>query len=600
MPPLRALVPEELSHAQQVRGVAYGLIGLHLILKAWVLLPAWFYSDDFIFLEDALKNRPTPDFLLTPHDSQLMPLGVAISWVVAHAGPYNWLLAASITLLLQAVAAVSCLVMLRTLFGDRWVILAPLGFYLFAPMGIEAMTWWAAALNAVPIQIAFFLLVTSVVRWARERRVRWAIASGAALTLAVISGPRGLVMVVPVGLLLLLFLTPGWWWTRPWRLLRTHAALIVPLIVVGAGYLLVYADSTPSPVEARGSAPALAIGRNLIGTSWLTSLVGGPWRWDEYNPPMSRPDPPVVLYVIAGVAVLALVVMAVRRGARVALAALAILVAQLLVTYLALVYGRGLQLGANAGLMTRYLTDTLPVTALVLGLLLVPVTGATIASRPVRVQGRWRTFAAGVTAVFLVGSVVSTVAYAAAWHRDYPARAFVDNARSSLTSEPAVIADLEVPNNVQARLSYPHNLPSRLLYPMGSGVDATYRGNDIRILDDEGIHRQAAIFASATSRPGPVRDCGYRVSDRAVRIRLDKTVPNPFWWVAIGYLSSADADLEVRLDGTKVDDIHVQNGLHTYFMRGEGPLDTVTLRSTSDNVTVCVDTVRVGDLVPVS
>ena len=103
MPPLRALVPEELSHAQQVRGVAYGLIGLHLILKAWVLLPAWFYSDDFIFLEDALKNRPTPDFLLTPHDSQLMPLGVAISWVVAHAGPYNWLLAASITLLLQAV-----------------------------------------------------------------------------------------------------------------------------------------------------------------------------------------------------------------------------------------------------------------------------------------------------------------------------------------------------------------------------------------------------------------------------------------------------------------------------------------------------------------
>lgn len=211
MPPLRALVPEELSHAQQVRGVAYGLIGLHLILKAWVLLPAWFYSDDFIFLEDALKNRPTPDFLLTPHDSQLMPLGVAISWVVAHAGPYNWLLAASITLLLQAVAAVSCLVMLRTLFGDRWVILAPLGFYLFAPMGIEAMTWWAAALNAVPIQIAFFLLVTSVVRWARERRVRWAIASGAALTLAVISGPRGLVMVVPVGLLLLLFLTPGRW-----------------------------------------------------------------------------------------------------------------------------------------------------------------------------------------------------------------------------------------------------------------------------------------------------------------------------------------------------------------------------------------------------
>ena len=515
--PLRAMVPEDLSPAQQIRGAAYGLIGLHLILKAWVLIPAWFYSDDFIFLEDALKNRVTPDFLLTPHDSQLMPLGVAISWVVAHAGPYNWLLAASITLLLQAVAAISCLAMLRTLFGDRWAVLAPLGFYLFSAMGIEAMTWWAAALNAVPIQIAFFLLVTSVVRWARERRARWALASGAALTLAVISGPRGLVMIIPVGLLLLLFFTPGRWWTRPWRLVRTHAALVVPLALVGVAYLVVYADSTPSPVEAQGSAPALAIGRNLVGTSWLTSLVGGPWRWDEYNPPMSRPDPPSVLYAVAGLAALALVVMAVRRGARVAFAALTILLAQLLVTYLALVYGRGLQLGANAGLMTRYLTDTLPVTALVLGLLLLPVREATMTSRPAQVRGRWRTFAGAAIAVFLVGSLVSTVSYASAWHRDYPAREFVDNARMSLASEPAVIAELEVPNLVQSRLSYPNNLPSNLLYPMGDAIRTAYRGNDIRILDDQGVHRQAAVFASATSRPGPVRDCGFAVTQDVTR-----------------------------------------------------------------------------------
>jgi hypothetical protein len=467
-------------------------------------------------------------------------------------------------------------------------------------MGIEAMTWWAAALNAIPIQIAFFLLVTCVVRWSRERRARWAVGSGAALVLAVVSGPRGLVMIIPVGLLLLLFFTPGRWWVRPWQVLRTHALLIAPLAVVGVAYLVVYAGSTPSPVEAKGSAPALDIGRNLIGTSWLTSLVGGPWRWDEYNPPMSRPDPPAVLYVLATAAVLTLVVMAIRRGAGVACAALAIMVAQLLVTYLALVYGRGLQLGAGAGLMTRYLTDTLPVTALVLGLLLLPVTGATITSRPVRLEGRWRTVAGGATAVFLAGSVLSTVAYAGAWHRDYPARAFVANARSSLAAEPSVIAELEVPDDVQSRLSYPHNLPSRLLYPMGDALHTTYRGNDIRVLDPSGVHRQAAIFTSAVSRPGPLEDCGYRVTDHAIRIRLDTTVANPFWWMSIGYLSSGDGDVEIHLDGEKVRDIRVQNGLHTYFLRGEGPLTSIELRSLSDNVMVCVDTVRVGDLVPVS
>jgi hypothetical protein len=251
-------------------------------------------------------------------------------------------------------------------------------------------------------------------------------------------------------------------------------------------------------------------------------------------------------------------------------------------------------------LMTRYLADTLPVTALVLGLLMLPVEGATIAARSVRMPGYWRTFAGAAAAVFIVGSVVSTVAYASGWHRDYPAREFVDNARSSLASEPAVIAEREVPDPVQARLSYPHNLPSRLLYPLGEAIATTYRGNDIRVLDDHGVHRQAAVFASAASGPGPIRDCGYAVRDRLTRIRLDTTVANPFWWMSIGYLSSGTGDLEVYLDGEKTDAIRVQNGLHTYFMRGEGLLATIDLRSVTGDVAVCVDAIRVGDLVPVS
>lgn len=597
--PLGSLLPRELSKAQEIRAAALALIAAHLVLKAWAVLPAWFYSDDFIFLDDALTNRPTPDFLLTPHDSQLMPIGVAISWVVAHAGAYNWLLAACITLVLQTGAAVACFAMLRTLFSDRWGILAPLTFFLFAPMGIEALLWWAAALNALPIQIAFLLLTTYVVRWTRERRLRWALLSGAALTLAVLSGPRGLVSVVPVGLLVLTLLTPGPWWARPWRVARTHAVLLVPLAIVAAGYLTLYARSTPSPVEARGSAPAAAIAGNLLGTSWLTALVGGPWRWNENNPPMSQPDPPAVLYVLAGLAVLAFVVMAARRSPRTTAAALTILVGQLTVTYLALVFGRGLQLGADAGLMTRYLADTLPVTALVLGLLLMPLVGQHTVTRAARVIGRGRTALSVGVVVFLGGSVVSTANYVAGWHRDYPAREFVANARQSLDREPVVIAQLEVPDNVQARLSYPNNLPSHLLAPLEAVVTADH-GVDLRMLDDRGVHRQASVFASTEAPAGPVRDCGYRVRTSPVDIRLGEDVANPFWWMSIGYLASGDGDIEISIDGRPVRTVDVDGGLHTYYLRGEGPFRTVTLRSATSAVTVCVDTIRVGDLVPVS
>jgi len=131
-------------------------------------------------------------------------------------------------------------------------------------------------------------------------------------------------------------------------------------------------------------------------------------------------------------------------------------------------------------------------------------------------------------------------------------------------------------------------------------IRTAYRGNDLRVLDEEGRHRQAAVFASAVSRRGPVRDCGYAVKSRATRIRLDTTVTNPFWWMAVGYLSSGSGEVEVRLDGKQAGVMKVQNGLHTYYLRGEGELTTIELRSATANLTVCVDTVRVGDLVPIS
>ena len=100
--PVRALVPAHLSVAQRVRLTAYAMVVASLGLKAWVVLPAWFYSDDFRFIEDAHTHGMSIDFLFTPHDSQLMPVGVAISWLVAQADGYSWLTAASITLALQA------------------------------------------------------------------------------------------------------------------------------------------------------------------------------------------------------------------------------------------------------------------------------------------------------------------------------------------------------------------------------------------------------------------------------------------------------------------------------------------------------------------
>ena len=110
-------VVHESSVADRVRVASWGAVLMHTLVIWWALAASWFYSDDFIFLDDATSSGLTLDFLFTPHDSQLMPVGVLVSWFVAQAGPFSWAAAAASTILLSALAVWACARMLRTLFG---------------------------------------------------------------------------------------------------------------------------------------------------------------------------------------------------------------------------------------------------------------------------------------------------------------------------------------------------------------------------------------------------------------------------------------------------------------------------------------------------
>ena len=603
---VRALVPAHLSVAQRVRLAAYAMVVAGLGFKAWVVLRAWFYSDDFRFIEAAHTHGMSIDFLFTPHDSQLMPFGVAISWIVAQADGYSWLTAAAITLALQLAAALACLLMLRTLFGDRWGILVPLGLFLISPMGLEAGIWWSASLNALPMQTAFFLLVTCVVLWARERRPRWVLAAAGAIALAALSGPRGLAMAIPVTLLIALFLTRGPWWRRPYDVVRQHLLLAVPPIVIAVGYVVVYARTTPAPVESSGDAPAMDLLHNLVMGSWAPALFGGPWQWGVVADPVSVAAAPAVLEVAATIAVVVAAAWLVRRNPGPASAALAILLAQLTVTYLALVFGRGLQIGAMAGLISRYLADTLPVTTLVIGLATMPllVAGAPAFRRPLpdpAALGTWsRRLLATAAAVVVAGSVLSTVRYAAPWHADFIARAYVHNAVSTLRADPSPIADVEVPDLVQLSLHYPSNLPSHLLAPYGDVVQTTKKGNDLRILDSWGRSRQAIVGGGAENHLDLIPGCGVRVGPTDAIISLDREQMDAFPWTTINYVASGDGLIEVTADGRDVPDLEVAAGPHTYFFLTDGAYSTLTLRSKTPGTELCVDIVRAGPIKAIS
>src|SRR3546814_2308227 len=84
-----------------------------------ILAGSWFYADDYRLIGDARAGGLTLEQLGDPFDSQFMPLGRLIAWVVADSGYVNWPVAAGSILLLQAIASFACLLMLVVLFGDR-------------------------------------------------------------------------------------------------------------------------------------------------------------------------------------------------------------------------------------------------------------------------------------------------------------------------------------------------------------------------------------------------------------------------------------------------------------------------------------------------
>ena len=595
-------VADQLVQARdRVRAAVVALLLVHAALRAWLVLGAWFYSDDFLLLERVARPGTDLASLFTPHDSQVMPIGIALTWAVSAAGPYAWTTAALLSWVLQVVAAVSFWWMLRTLFGERAGILVPLGLFCLSTMGMDTSVWWAASLNALPMQIAFCWLVTCLVQWSRaaDRAARLRCAAGtlAAWVAALGAGPRGFVLAVPVAVLVVVFLTPrGRWRTHAVRVARSFGLLVLPLAAIGVGWLAYYLTHAPSPVQ-RASTPAGRLAVDLLTASWAPSLVGGPWRWDVVADPVSVPHAPVALRVLAVLAVTGWATWVVRRRPRAALGALAMVLAHLTVTYLALAFGRGTQLGALAALNTRYLADALPVAALAVGLAHLPLAGhaGPDPDRSTAPSGWGRHAMVVAIAVTTVGAVASTVLYAKPWHRPFPAERWVANAHASLLEDPGPVADQEVPPLVQLPLHYPANLPSHLLAPYGDLVDARTEGNDLRVFDEDGVARPAVVEGTTSVR-GPLAGCGHRVEQRTVTIALDRDAMVPLPWTAIGYAGSGPARATVSFDGRPGRSVEVLPGAHTLFLRGDGRYSQAEIVVTTPGAALCVDRVVAGTL----
>ena len=343
----------------------------------------------------------------------------------------------------------------------------------------------------------------------------------------------------------------------------------------------------------------------VVGTSFPSGLLGGPWHWNTSNAPAAVAAPATVLVHLAWV-VLALTVSWVALRRRRSLRAWGLLASYLAVAYVLLLISRTAAAGGYGGLEYRYVTDVAAVAVLCLGLATMPLLGAVESSElrdpPVLLLAPHPLVVVVATTVVCVSGLASSMRYAQVWHDDNPGADYLQTVRAGLAGQgPLDLADQVVPKEVVPALSAPLNQTSRLLPLLVTNASFPSSTPSLVVLDEDGTPTQARIEPVRSGLRGPVPGCGWRIDGGTMTtIPLDGPVIDYDWWIQIDYLSSAD-DVMTITGGAQQIEVELTRGLGTVFVHIDDEFDgfdKISIGGLQPGTTLCVDAVAIGSAEP--
>jgi hypothetical protein len=293
------------------------LIVVQLVVRAVLAFRGYFYWDDLILTGRAgTQDLLSPGYLFDDHDGHVMPGAFLVAGGITRLAPLNWIGPAISLVVLQLLASLALLRALHVILGWRPVLLLPLTFALFTPLGLPAFAWWAAALNSLPMLAALAWVCGDAVQLVRTGNQRYAVAG----------------LLVYFG-----------------GLLFFEKTAVIPFVAFAIAALYAHVTSTGSVVTVwrRGlrlwvSALALTaawIGVYLVvvdqkrwsfdvGMTWdllsrsvthgiVPGLVGGPWDWQRWAPASPWATPPLAVMVLGWAALAAVVAISFIRKQRI-------------------------------------------------------------------------------------------------------------------------------------------------------------------------------------------------------------------------------------------------------------------------------------------
>ncbi len=577
---------------------ALALIAAAMTWKASIVQHAYFKLDDFVFVARAMESGLSFDYLTRLHFGHLMPGGFLLAWFSARLEPYGWGIAAGGVLILHALAALAVLRMLRVVLGNRPAILAPLLVFLIAPITVPALAWWAAALNTVFLQIALPMAVASHWHHLRSGRLRHAVAAALWVLFGLLGFVKG--FAVPLVLFALTAIYFGGFGTalrRYWSAWLMYAGVV-------AAFGALYVQRSLSAPGVGGMPLAEEAGGfvwELLGKTFATTVLGGPWKWFGGND-WGVAAPPAGL-VAASFVVLAALVAVTGHFRRRALLAWGTLLGYVVVAdTLPVLWGRVNVVGGSfAGTDTRYVADAAPVIALVVGLALLAHQGeADPYRRALPARERVTGVCGAVLGVFAGASLVSVTAFGGYLGADRRQH-YIETARAELATVPAgaVIYDRVVPYDVMPGGQLSYNLTSRVLGAMAPpqvrrGMQAPPASLDGLVFDDQGRLRPVAVLGTPLV-PRTLDRC-WPVTGGTAQVPLNSHVRHPEGTlVSLDYVARKAARITLWM-ADRPADVELRAGRGKIFMLAVPGADRITVPDVPPGV--CVGTVTPGQAVP--
>ena len=584
-----------------VAAAAVGLIGLQLAVRAVLAFGGYFYWDDLILVGRA-GTQPilSAAYLLTDHDGHVMPAAFLLGGIITRAAPLVWGWPALSLVVLQALASLSLLRVLQIILGWRPVLLVPLCFALFTPLGVPAFAWWAAGLNSLPMLAAMAWVCGDAILLVRTGDRR----HGVSAVLVYLGGllffeKSAVIPVVAFAVTALLCHVRGepsavrTVWVRGRR-------LWVPAGVLTAMWSLLYVAVVDQRRWSWNLSMTWDLLRRSVTHGIVPGLAGGPWDWQRWAPASPWAVPPTAAMALGWAVLAAAVAVSVLRKQRIA-AVWLVAVGYALACQVPIYLMRSSAFTALELAQTlRYLPD------LVVVLAMLAAVGLCAPNRP---ESRWldtspaRSVAAAVVAIgFLASSLLSTRTFLTSW-QDNPTKAYLQNAIRGLAearaSSPSAMLDQEVDPLILQRVVGPENLASHMFALISDRPEFSRFTDRLRMLDNTGHVVDAQVTWTRRIVPGPRPQCGYFAQpDTPVLMPLDGPLLPAEWTAEINYLANTEGTMLISLPVGPETKVAVKPGLNRVFVRLSGAGDVITVKATTAALALCLASGPVGYLAP--